>query len=405
MKVPFSPPDITESEIEKVTAVLRSGWITTGPVTKRFEADITSFCGVKRTACLSSGTAAMELSLRLLGVGPSDEVITSAYTYSASASVALHVGATVVLADTIKGGVNIDPESVREKITGRTKAVIPVDVVGVPVDYDALYAVLDDAKGLFSPGSELQEQLGRVAVIGDSAHAFGAVYKGESVALKSDFSCFSFHAVKNMTTSEGGCVCFNDIGCISADDLYKKFMLYSTHGQDKDALAKTRGGWEYDILLPAYKCNMPDLLAAVGAAQLERYADMLSRRRSLTERMNEHFAGTRVKPLKHETDDYTGSFHVYLVRIEGFDEALRNSLIAEMYRRGVSLNVHFKPLPLMTAYRNLGFHIEDYPNAYDYYKASVSLPLFSAMTSEQADYVAEQLLDVLQMPEYCDAGA
>jgi len=403
INVPFSPPDITEAEIESVAAVLRSGWITTGPVTKQFERDISAFCGVKRTACLSSGTAAMELSLHLLGVGPGDEVITSAYTYSASASVALHVGASVVLADTVKGGVNIDPESVRSKITGRTKAVIPVDIVGVPVDYDALYTVLEDAKGLFSPGSELQRQLGRIAVIGDAAHAFGAVYKGESVALKSDFSCFSFHAVKNMTTSEGGCVCFNDIGGIGADDLYEEFMLYSTHGQDKDALAKTKAGWEYDILLPAYKCNMSDLLAAVGVSQLARYADMLSRRRALTERLDERFARTRVKPLKHETDDYTGSFHVYLVRIEGLDESLRNRLIAEMLQRGVSLNVHFKPLPLMTAYKNLGFSIEDYPNAYDYYKAAVSLPLFSTMTIEQAEYTAAQLLEVLELPEFSDA--
>jgi len=400
MKVPFSPPDITESEIEKVTAVLRSGWITTGSVTKQFEKDISSFCGVKRTACLSSGTAAMELSLRLLGVGPGDEVITSAYTYSASASVAYHVGATVVLADTVKGGVSIDPKDVRSKITERTKAVIPVDVAGVPIDYEGLYAVLDEAKSFFSPSSELQKGLGRIAVIGDSAHAFGAVYKGKSVAQWSDFSCFSFHAVKNMTTSEGGCVCFNDIGGVSADDLYKKFMLYSMHGQDKDALAKTKAGWEYDILLPAYKCNMPDLLAAVGAAQLERYADMLSKRRSLTERMDRRFSAVRIKPLKHETDDCTGSFHVYLVRLDGFDEALRNSFITEMDRRGVSLNVHFKPLPLMTAYKDLGFDIADYPNAYDYYKASVSLPLFSTMTAEQADYVADQVMDALKMPEY-----
>ncbi len=403
MNVPFSPPDITEAEIERVTAVLRSGWITTGPVTKQFERDISSYCGVKRTACLNSGTAAMELSLRILGIGPGDEVITSAYTYTASASVIDHVGATIVLADTKPGSIHIDPDSLREKITAKTKAVIPVDLAGIPVDYEGIYRVIDESKHLFSPNNEIQKELSRIAVIADAAHAFGAIYHGKSVTNQSDFCCFSFHAVKNLTTTEGGCVCFNGIGKFDADWIYNQFMLFSIHGQTKDALAKTKGNWEYDILFPGYKSNMPDILAALGAAQLERYDEMLEVRRRLTKRMDAHLLGSRAVPLKHETADYTSSYHAYIVRIEGIGPDERNRLIELMGERDVFLNVHFKPLPLLTAYKNLGFKMDDYPNAYDYFKATVTLPLFSTMSEEQVDYVAEQLLEVLALPEFRNA--
>lgn len=400
MVVPFCLPDITEAEIEGVSEVLRSGWITTGPVTKQFEKDISAYCGVKRTACLGSATAAMELSLRLLGVGEGDEVITSAYTYSASASVIRHTGADIVLADSRKDGTSLDIDELAKKINSRTKAIIPVDVAGIPVDYSGIYGVLEDKKGVFAPNSDLQRQIGRVAVISDSAHSFGAVYKGKNVARWADLSCFSFHAVKNLTTAEGGCVCFDDFSEISADEIYRRFMLYSLHGQDKDALAKLAGGWEYDILMPAYKCNMPDVLAAIGVSQLKRYDAMLERRRSIAERYNRHFKSTRIKPSAHEGADFTGSFHLYTARIDGFDSERRNRLISAMSDRGVSLNVHFIPLPLLSAYRELGFSIEDYPNAYDYYKTMVSLPLFSTMTDEQTDYTAKQLLELLDSPEF-----
>lgn len=404
MKVPFSPPDITKGEIEKVTEVLRSGWITTGSVTKRLETDISRYCGVKKTACLNSATAAMELSLRLLGIGPGDEVITPAYTYSSSASVIDHVGATIVFADSVEGDAAIDWRSVTEKITERTKAVIPVDIGGIPADYRSLYRVLEEKKDLFSPKGRLQQAIGRIAVVGDAAHAFGALYRGKDIAGWTDFCCFSFHAVKNLTTAEGGAVCFGDFGDIPAEEVYKEFMLLSLHGQSKDAFQKTQPGqWEYDILYPAYKYNMPDILAALGSAQLERYAEMLLRRKQLVRCYDDAFSGTRVLPRRQETSDYSGSYHLYMVKIDGINEERRNRLMEDMGERGVALNVHFKPLPLMTAYRNLGFSIENYPNAYDYFKGTVTLPLFSVMTDAEQDYVIEQLLDVLRQPEYANA--
>lgn len=404
MRVEFSPPDMSDNEIERVTEVLRSGWITTGPVTKQFENDISRYCGTKRTACLSSATAAMELSLRVLGIGPGDEVITSAYTYSASAAVIAHTGAEIVLADTYPGGVSIDPASIEKKITERTKAIIPVDIAGIPADYEVIHKVIESKKNIFNPNNEMQRNLGRIAIVADSAHSFGAVYKGKNIANSSDFCCFSFHAVKNLTTAEGGCVTFSDVAGVSSDELYNRFMLLSLHGQDKDALAKTVGSWEYDIKVLGYKYNMPDILAAFGASQLQRYDEMLEKRHNLVDIYNNRFLGSRVKPLLHVTDSYRGSFHVYVVRIEGFDEDKRNKLFIEMAKRGVSLNVHFKPLPLHTAYINLGFNIKDYPNAYDYYKAEITLPLYSIMTVEQVEYVASQLLEVLKQEEFQSAG-
>lgn len=397
MKVPFSPPDITEKEIEKVVEVLRSGWITTGPVTKKFEKDISGYTGCKMTACLSSATAAMEISLRLLGIGPGDEVITSAYTYSASASVIDHVGAKIVMADTLPGGFLIDAESLLPLINERTKAVIPVDVAGVPVDYRRIKEILEEKRGVFKPSNVIQKKLGRVALVSDAAHAFGALYDGKNVATLADFACFSFHAVKNLTTSEGGCICFGDIGEITAGEIYKEIMLISLHGQTKDAFSKQKvGGWEYDIVVPGYKCNMTDVHAAIGAGQLERYDDILKRRRELVKIYDGILKDTKAVAISHIGGNFTGSHHAYIVRFEGADEEKRNVIIEEMEKRGVSLNVHFKPLPLMTAYKNLGFRIEDYPNAYGFYKNAASLPLWSMMSDEQAIYTAENLIEVMK---------
>lgn len=397
MKVPFSPPDITEKEIEKVVEVLRSGWITTGPVTKKFEKDISGYTGCKMTACLSSATAAMEISLRILGIGPGDEVITSAYTYSASASVIDHVGAKIVMADTLPGGFLIDAESLLPLINERTKAVIPVDVAGVPVDYRRIKEIFEEKRGLFKPSNVIQKNLGRVALVSDAAHAFGALYDGKNVATLADFACFSFHAVKNLTTSEGGCICFGDIGEITAGEIYKEIMLISLHGQTKDAFSKQKAGsWEYDIVVPGYKCNMTDVHAAIGAGQLDRYDDILKRRRELVKIYDGILKNTKAVAISHIGGNFTGSHHAYIVRFEGADEEKRNVIIEEMEKRGVSLNVHFKPLPLMTAYKNLGFKIEDYPNAYGFYKNAASLPLWSMMSDEQAIYTAENLIEVMK---------
>jgi dTDP-4-amino-4,6-dideoxygalactose transaminase len=397
MKVPFSPPDITENEIEKVVEVLKSGWITTGPVTKQFEKDISSYTGCKMTACLSSATAAMEISLRILGVGPGDEVITSAYTYTASASVIDHVGAKIVMADTLPDSFLIDAESLSSLINERTKAVIPVDIAGVPVDYKRIREILEEKRGIFKPSNIIQEKLGRVALISDAAHSFGAIYDGSNVATLADFACFSFHAVKNLTTSEGGCICFGDIGEMPAEGIYKGIMLISLHGQTKDAFSKQKvGGWEYDIVVPGYKCNMTDVHAAIGAGQLERYDEILKRRKELAKIYDNILKDTKAVPIQHTGENYTGSHHAYIVRFEGADEEKRNLIIEEMAKRGVALNVHFKPLPLMTAYKCLGFRIEDYPNAYGFYKNAASLPLWSMMSDDQAIYTAENLIEVMK---------
>ncbi|NLL92324.1 MAG: DegT/DnrJ/EryC1/StrS family aminotransferase [Ruminococcaceae bacterium] len=397
MKVPFSPPDITENEIEKVVEVLKSGWITTGPVTKKFEKDISGYTGSKMTACLNSATAAMEISLRILGIGPGDEVITSAYTYTASASVIDHVGAKIVMADTLPDSCLIDVESLSSLINERTKAVIPVDIAGVPVDYKRIMEILEEKRGIYKPSNIVQEKLGRVALISDAAHSFGAVYEGKNVATLADFACFSFHAVKNLTTSEGGCICFGDIGEVPAERIYKGIMLISLHGQTKDAFSKQKvGGWEYDIVVPGYKCNMTDVHAAIGAGQLERYDDILKRRKELTKIYDDILKGTKAVPIQHTGENYTGSHHAYIVRFKGADVEKRNLIIEEMAKREVALNVHFKPLPLMTAYKSIGFRIENYPNAYGFYKNAASLPLWSMMSDEQAIYTAENLIEVMK---------
>ncbi|NLC79452.1 MAG: DegT/DnrJ/EryC1/StrS family aminotransferase [Ruminococcaceae bacterium] len=396
MKVPFSPPDMTGNEVEYVSEVLRSGWITTGPKTKLFEEKLSDFCGVRRTACLASATAAMELSLRLLGIGEGDEVITSAYTFTASAAVIDHVGARVVLVDTEKDAVFMSASALENAITEKTKAIIPVDIGGIPADYDMIKSVIEKKRNLFRANGKLQEGLGRIAIVADCAHSLGAAYKGKSVAQYADFACYSFHAVKNLTTAEGGAVCFGDVGGVSAEELYKEFMLFSLHGQSKDALAKTKlGAWEYDIVFPGYKCNMTDIMAAVGLAQLERYKELVVRRTEMVARYNAHFAGTPVKPLAHKKEDFFGSHHLYITSVEGISLEERNAIIIMMAEKGVSANVHYKPLPLLTAYKAMGYDIKEFPNAFSFYKNEITLPLHTLLTDEQIDFTAQTLLDAI----------
>ena len=389
MKIPFSPPDIREEDIARVAEVLRSGWITTGPVTKEFERSIADYCGTPRAVCLNSATAALEGVLRVLGIGPGDEVITSAYTYTASASVICHVGAKPVLVDTAPDSFEMDYDALPGAITERTKAMIPVDIAGLPCDYARMEATAEGARGLFRPNTDSQAALGRVAIVADAAHSFGAAGSGRLA----DFSCFSFHAVKNLTTSEGGAITWRAFDGFDNDALYKRFMLYALHGQDRDALAKLRpGAWEYDIAAPLYKCNMTDIAAALGQSQLARYREILARRRALVRLYDD---ALRVLPVILPTHGEASSAHLYLLRIAGADEGLRNRVITRMAERGVACNVHYKPLPLLTAYRNMGFDIADYPNAYAQYANEISLPLYTRMTDEEVLYVAESLADFL----------
>ncbi len=392
MKVPFSPPDMTEAEAKAAGEAILSGWITTGPRTKELEKKLADYLDVKRVACLNSATAAMELSLRVLGIGPGDEVITSAYTYSASASVIQHVGATIVLVDNKKDSVLIDPEAVGRAITGKTKAIIPVDIGGMPVDFDALYRVIESNKDLFNPSNDIQKGIGRVAIISDAAHSLGSRYKGKSSAQASDIGCYSFHAVKNFTTAEGGAVAFDDVGGVSADELYSQFMLWSLHGQNKDALAKTKiGAWEYDIIFPGYKCNMTDIMAAIGLVQLSRYEDMLCRRREMVGLYNELLKDVPVTILPHVGDWFVSAHHLYIITVDGADVNRRNAIIERMAETGVSANVHYKPLPMMTAYKALGFDIADFPNAYEMFSREITLPLHTLLSDEQIVYTAHAL--------------
>lgn len=396
MKVPFSPPDIGQAEIDKVVQVLKSGWITTGPLTKQFEKELAAYCGAKKAVCLNSATAAMELTLRLLSVGPGDEVITSAYTYTASASVIVHVGATPVLIDVDPGQYTMSPERLEKAITNKTKAIIPVDIAGVPCDYDSLFAVVKAKRGLFSPSNQIQKALGRIAILADGAHSLGAEYKGRKAGNIADFTCFSFHAVKNLTTAEGGAVTFNDFDGISAEEIYKQFMLLSLHGQTKDAFSKMGAGqWEYDIVLPGYKCNMTDIMAAMGLAQLERYDAILERRRQIINQYNEAFKGLSISCLEHYTNTYTSCGHLYLTNVLGANEEKRNEIIRQMALRDIATNVHYKPLPMLTAYKNLGFDIADYPNCFKLYQNEITLPVFNQITNEQVQYVIENYKDIL----------
>jgi dTDP-4-amino-4,6-dideoxygalactose transaminase len=391
MRIEFSPPDITEAEMQAVVEVLRSGWITTGPRVKRFEQELASWCGTPEVACLSSATAALECALRLLGIGAGDEVITSAYTYTASASVICHVGATPVLVDTAPGSYQMDYAALAGAVTARTKAVIPVDVAGVMCDYDALFAALAGVAGRFSPQEgTLQETFNRPIVLADAAHSFGASYKGQPSGSVADFTAFSFHAVKNITTAEGGALTWRAREGLDDELLYKRLMLLSLHGQSKDALAKNRpGSWEYDVVAPLYKYNMTDFAAAFGLAQLERYPALLERRRALLERYRAELASPKAEVLAHYTDTGSSSGHLCLVRLPGRSEDFRNRFIERMAAREVACNVHYKPLPLLTAYRNLGFCIEDFPNAFAQYKNEVTLPLHTRLTDEQLGYVID----------------
>lgn len=395
MNIPFSPPSITEREIEAVVDTLRSGWITTGPKTKLFEQRIAEYCGTKKAVCLNSATAALELTLRVLGITAGDEVITSAYTYTASASVITHVGATPVLVDVAPDSFEMDYAKLAAAITPRTKAIIPVDIAGAMCRYDTILELAARDSG-FTPNNDIAAAIGRIAVIADAAHSFGAVRDGIISGGAADFTCFSFHAVKNLTTGEGGAVTFNPTLDVDMDDLYKQYMILSLHGQTKDALAKTQlGSWEYDILAPAYKCNMTDIMAAIGLVQLERYGDMLAHRQALIAAYNAAFKGSDVVPLCHEGSNYQSSGHLYITRLMGRTIEQRNSIIMALAENGISANVHYKPLPLLTAYRNLGFDIANYPNAYAVYHNELTLPLHAEMTVEQAQYVAEALLKVM----------
>lgn len=396
MNIPFSPPDITDLEINEVADAMRSGWITTGPRTKLFEEKIAGYCGTPRAVCLNSATSALELTLRLLGIGPGDEVITSAYTYTASASVVCHVGATLVLIDTSPGSFEMDYDRLASAINERTKAVIPVDIAGVVCDYDRLFDVLESKKHLFRPHNDIQASIGRVAVVADCAHAFGARRGGRMAGNIADFSAFSFHAVKNLTTAEGGAVVWRSISGVD-DDIYKEFQLLSLHGQSRDTLTKTKPGtWEYDIVYPAYKCNMTDIMAAIGLKQLERYDGLLKRRHDIIDRYNAALLPLGVLLLNHRDENHISSGHLYLVRVPGLDAQKRNGVIARMAENGVACNVHYKPLPMMTAYKRLGFDIKDYPNAYAQYENEITLPLHSLLTDEEVGYVASQFCAALR---------
>lgn len=397
MNIPFSPPDITELEIEEVVDTLKSGWITTGPKTKKFEQQIAEYCHTSKAVCLNSATACSEMALRVLGIGPGDEVITTAYTYTASASVICHVGATVVLVDTQKDSYEMDYEALEEKITEKTKAIIPVDLGGVICDYDRIFEIVNRKKDVFEPKSELQKKIGRVAVVADGAHAIGAVRDGKRCGEIADFTSFSFHAVKNLTTAEGGAVTWRDIEGVDNEELYKQFMLLSLHGQSKDALAKTQlGAWEYDVVAPYYKCNMTDIMAALGLAQMKRYPDILARRKEIIEKYNEGLKNLPVSVLEHFGNDFASSGHLYLVRVHDKTREECNKIIEKMAEYGIATNVHYKPLPLLSAYKNQGFDINDYPNAYAMFENEITLPLHTKLTDEEIDYIIDSFIKCVE---------
>ena len=390
MHIAFSPPDITDEEIAEVVDTLKSGWITTGPKTKRFEQEIAEYCHTSKAVCLNSATACMELTLKVLGIGPGDEVITSAYTYTASASVICHVGAKVVLVDTAEDSYEMDYNKLEEAITEKTKVIIPVDLAGVICDYDRILQIVNKKKELFKANNEIQKKIGRIVVLADAAHAFGAKRKGKKCGEIADFTSFSFHAVKNLTTAEGGAVVWKNIEGIDNDEIYKKYMLLSLHGQSKDALAKTQlGAWEYDIVAPYYKCNMTDIMASIGLVQLKRYQDICARRHEIIEKYNSELKNMPVSVLQHYGQDFSSSGHLYLVRISNKNREECNDIITKMAEKGVATNVHYKPLPLLTAYKDLGFDIADYPNAYALYDNAISLPLHTKLTDEEVAYVID----------------
>ena len=395
--IPFSPPDMSEAEVQEVAEALRSGWITTGPKTKEFERLIADYCGTSKAVCLNSATACMESILRALGVGPGDEVITCAYTYTATASVTCHVGAKVVFVDTALGKFEMDYDKLADAITERTKVVIPVDLGGVVCDYDRIFAAVESKKHLFRPSNDIQKAFGRVIVLADAAHAFGAQWHGKRCGSIADFTSFSFHAVKNLTTAEGGALTWLNRDGIDNEALYKHFQLLSLHGQNKDALAKTKlGAWEYDIIAPYYKCNMTDVMAGIGLAQFRRYPGLLARRREIIGKYDEALKDLPVQVLDHYGPNHASSGHLYLTRLLGRSDEERREVIVKMAERGVACNVHYKPLPMMTAYKALGFDIKDFPNAFAQYVNEVTLPLHTRLSDEDVAYVIENYVDVIQ---------
>ncbi len=402
MKIPFSPPDLTDAEINEVVSALKSGWITTGPKTKELEREVASFCHTDKAVCLSSQTSCAEMALRLLGIGEGDEVIVPAYTYTASAEVVCHVGAKLVFIDSQPDSLEMDYDAVEKAITDKTKVIIPVDLAGIPCDYDRIFSIVEKKKSLFKPSNDIQSKFGRIIVCADTAHAFGSSWHGQPVGSVADFSAFSFHAVKNFTTAEGGALTWKPNDALNDEELYKRVQLYSLHGQSKDALSKNQlGSWEYDILGPWYKCNMTDIHAAIGLAQMKRYPSLLKHRREIIEKFDNAFKPLGVHTLPHFTDEYTSSGHLYLTRVfkkngEPISDEERREIIIKMAERGITTNVHYKPLPMMTGYKKLGFDIKDYPNAYAHYANEITLPLFSRLTDEEVDYIIDNYTDVIK---------
>ncbi|MFU2078551.1 DegT/DnrJ/EryC1/StrS family aminotransferase [Avibacterium endocarditidis] len=396
MKISFSPPDITDLEINEVISALKSGWITTGPKTKELENKLASYIGTEKVVCLNSATAALELILRILGIKEGDEVITCAYTYTASASPVIHIGAKLVLIDTSPNSYQVDYEALENAITDKTKAIIPIDIAGVPCDYDKIFEIVERKKSLFKPSNDLQQKIGRIAVVADCAHSLGSIWKNKMAGNIADFSSFSFHAVKNFTTAEGGCATWKNIDGIDNEDLYRQFQLFSLHGQSKDALAKTKlGAWEYDIQGCYYKCNMTDISAAIGLAQFNRYPSLLEKRKEIINKYISGLKNSNIDILPHFTSEYSSSGHLFLTRLLNKDELYRNQFIEKMAEAGIATNVHYKPLPMHTAYKNMGFSINDYPNSYNQYCNEITLPLHTQLTNEEVDYIIEKFKKIL----------
>ncbi|MBU0279231.1 DegT/DnrJ/EryC1/StrS aminotransferase family protein [Gemella sp. zg-1178] len=397
LNIPFSPPDISNEEIAAVTEVLKSGWITTGPKTKELEKKLSEYTQSPKTVCLNSATASLELILRVLEIGQGDEVIVPAMTYTASCSVIYHVGAKAVMVDIQKDNFEMDYDKLSSAITEKTKAIIPVDLCGIPCNYEKLFEIVEEKKNIFKASSDYQEKLGRIAIISDAAHALGTVYKGKKVGNIADFSSFSFHAVKNFTTAEGGSATWKENPNFDNEELYQKFQILSLHGQTKDALSKMKAGsWEYDIVIPGYKCNMTDIVASIGLVQLNRYPALLKRRYEIVDMYDKFFENTRIKFLKHKTEDYLSSHHLYITHVEGANLEQRNEIITRLAEKGISANVHYKPLPLLTAYKNKGFDIKDYPNAYKYFENEISLPLNTRLTNEEIEYIIETYKNIVE---------
>ena len=394
--IPFSPPDMTQAEVQEVKEAILSGWITTGPRTKELERQIAAYVGVNKAVCLNSQTACAEMALRLLGIGEGDEVIVPAYTYTATASVVCHVGAKVVMVDVQPDCLEMDYDALERAITDRTKVIIPVDLAGIPCDYERIFQIVERKKALFSPANDIQRAFGRIIICADGAHAFGATYKGQMIGSVADFTAFSFHAVKNFTTAEGGALTWRSREGLNDDELYHQLQLFSLHGQSKDALAKTQlGAWEYDIVGPWYKCNMTDIAAAIGLIQMKRYPALLARRKQIIERFDAAFRPLGVETLNHYTPDYQSSGHLYITRVPNASLERRQEIIVKMAERGIATNVHYKPLPMMTAYKQLGFDIANYPNAYARFANEITLPLHTLLTDDDIAYIIEQYTDIL----------